>query len=105
MLENREISKAASVPMSSDCDTGRYVTWKFPHILHTFLDTRASRPLASDSFDPYDVVKQLFRFLIMTNQKPHQVTFIQLRVPRTTLEACPVRLIRESPDLFARSSI
>ena len=87
--------------MSSDCDTGRYVTWKFSHILHTSLDTRASRPLASNSIDPYEVVKQLFRFLMMTNKKPHQVTFIQLRVPRTILEACvsSARAQTRLPDL------
>ena len=101
ILENRELYKAASVPMSSDCDTGCYVTWIFPHILHTSLDTRASRPLASDSFDPYDVVKQLFRFRIMTNKLPHQATFIQLRVPRTILEACvsSARAQTRLPDL------
>ncbi len=87
--------------MSSDCDTGRYITWKFPHILHTSLDVRASRSLASDSISSYDVVKHLFRSLIMTNQRPQQVAFIQLRVPRTTFEACAstARAQTRLPDL------
>jgi hypothetical protein len=87
--------------MSSDCDTGRYVTWKFSHILHTSLDVRASRSLAIDSISSYDAVKQLFKSLIMTNGCPHQVAFIQLRVPRTMFEACVLtaRAQTRLPDL------
>ncbi len=48
--------------MSSDSDKGRYVTWTGEQ-----LDGRAIKKLAVTVIEPYDVVKQLFWSLIMSD--------------------------------------
>ena len=96
----RDSAISNPVPMSSDRDNGRYVTWKFKHILHTSLNGPAIRGL-STSIDPYDLVKQLFQTLIMTNRLPDRVASIQLRVSRADFDACVsnARAKTPMPDL------
>ena len=87
--------------MSSTCDSeipGYYRTWKFSHTLHTSLDSSASQSFASSMLSSYASVgeytaalmaslKQLLVSLL-AQHKPSQITSIELRVPRTTINAC-----------------
>ena len=89
--------------MSSTCDsgiTGRFRTWKFSQILHTSLNSSASRSFASSTLSSYASVEQLLVSLL-TQHKPSQITSIQLRVPRTTIDACVSNARAKSrlPDL------
>jgi hypothetical protein len=65
--------------MSSGSDKGRYVTWKFTHILHISLRQQASRDLAVTAIEPHAVLEQTFRSLMLTAKLPAQVAFFQLR--------------------------
>ena len=100
--------------MSSPCDSGisgRFRTWKFSHTLHTSLDSSASRSFASSMLISYESVgahiaalqaslKQLLVSLL-AQHKPSQITSIELRVPRTTINACVsnARSMSSLPDL------
>ena len=89
--------------MLSTCDSeisGYFRTWKFTHILHTSLNSSASRSFASSTLSSYASVEQLLVSLL-TQHKPSQITSIQLRVPRTTIDACVSNARAKSrlPDL------
>ena len=100
--------------MSSPCDSGisgRFRTWKFSHTLHTSLNSSASGSFASSTLISYASVhaytaalhasvKQLLVSLL-TQHKPSQIISIELRVPRTTIDACVsnARANSRLPDL------
>ena len=92
------------LPMLSTCESeisGYFRTWKFTHTLCTSLKSSASCSFASTTLSSYASAKQLLVSLL-THHKPSQITSIQLRVPRTTIDAC---VKRNSQVPFARSSI
>ena len=68
--------------MSSDSNARRSRVWKFTRILHTPLEQHATRVSAAPNMEPYDVLEQLFRSLILSTRIPSNAKFIQLRVPR-----------------------
>ena len=75
-------------------------TWKFTHTLRTSLNSSASGSFASTTLSSYASAKQLLVSLL-TQHKPSQITSIQLRVPRTTIDACVSNARAKSrlPDL------
>ncbi len=73
-------------------DNDRYVMWNFTSILHIFLHSHAIIEFAVAANDPYAVLLQNFRALIMAKPPPqgsssvYPVVFIQLRASRAAFD-------------------